>query len=222
MIYNTPMKISEIYEKYTVQANLQLHMLRVAAVGVLIADHFTDKTLLNKNSLVTALLLHDIGNVIKFNFDKPEYSNISAQDIEYWKKIQADYVEKYGDEDTATEEIAKEIGVDAQTLDLLQKTSASKTMAAAISPDFNKKVACYADARIGLHGIVSIDERWDDINKRYEGRGHTLSDLDKNLLRRNAGKEIEQQIQSKMDIQVVDITDADIELIIEQLTSWDV
>ncbi len=215
------MKISEIYEKYTVQQNLQLHMLRVAAVGAFIADHFKDSAQINKHELVSALLLHDIGNVIKFNFDKPEYSRIAAEDIAYWKKIQAEYIEKYGDEDTATVEIAKEIGVDGQTLELLEKTSASKTVEAAASDDWNKKIACYADSRIGLHGILSVDERWDDINERYKGRGHSLSDFDNNLLCRNAGKEIEQQIQSKADVNIAGISDADIAPIIEVLRAYE-
>ena len=55
-------KISEIYAEYKIMPNLQMHMYRVAAVASLIYDNFNEP--LNKEEIITACLLHDMGNII--------------------------------------------------------------------------------------------------------------------------------------------------------------
>ena len=59
------MKISEIYQKYQIPPHLQLHMYRVSAVAWTICDNFDEE--LDKIKIVAADLLHDMGNIIKFD-----------------------------------------------------------------------------------------------------------------------------------------------------------
>ncbi len=69
------MNIIEIYKKYLIPENLQMHMLRVAACGNLIVDNWTG-TLINKDSIIRILLLHDMGNIVKITPDQnndPEF-----------------------------------------------------------------------------------------------------------------------------------------------------
>ncbi len=84
------MKIAEIYEKYKIPPLLQTHMFRVAAVGGLIYQNFTDQNILNKQAIIETLLLHDMGNIIKFKLDNPDnplYKTIKDE-VQYWRKIQ--------------------------------------------------------------------------------------------------------------------------------------
>ncbi len=65
------MTIQQLYEKYEIMPNLQLHMYRVAAVAKMICDHFQKP--INKQEVIITCLLHDIGNIIKFDlFDFPQ------------------------------------------------------------------------------------------------------------------------------------------------------
>jgi len=98
-------KISEIYREYKTMPSLQEHMLRVGAVASLICDNFYES--LPKEEIITACLLHDMGNIIKSQLgyfkDFPETKN-----LEYWKKVKDEYIEKYGkDEHVAVIIIAK-------------------------------------------------------------------------------------------------------------------
>ena len=78
--------ISEIYEEYKIMPNLREHMLRVAGAASLICDNFTEP--LNKEEIISACLLHDMGNIIKFKLDYfPEFNK--PEKAEYWQNVQS-------------------------------------------------------------------------------------------------------------------------------------
>ena len=64
------MQIIDIYKKYHIPQQLQLHMLRVAACSNLILDNFEGKKI-NKVSIIRVRLLHDMGNIAKIK-DNPD------------------------------------------------------------------------------------------------------------------------------------------------------
>src|SRR3989344_1397907 len=118
------MKIIEIYKKYKIPPNLQEHQLRVAAVALTICDNFNSE--IDKDSVIKAALLHDMGNIIKFDLSKfPEF--LEPEGIEYWKRVKEEFRKKYGeDEHNATYEIAKEIGVNKFAFEIIQGYGFSK------------------------------------------------------------------------------------------------
>jgi len=61
------MKISEIYEKYQIMPQLQLHMFRVAGVASLITENLEKK--IDTNSVIFTALLHDLGNMAKIKLN---------------------------------------------------------------------------------------------------------------------------------------------------------
>lgn len=65
--------ILEIYKKYYLSENLQMHMLRVAACSNLIIDNWIGKEI-DKASIIRVCLLHDMGNMVKIpeDFSKNE------------------------------------------------------------------------------------------------------------------------------------------------------
>ena len=92
------MNIIEIYNKYHLPDNLQMHMLRVAASSNLIIDNWNGPKI-DKEAIIRVCLLHDMGNMVKIPED--------FSDDEKFVKIRRKYLEKYGTND---HEINLEIG----------------------------------------------------------------------------------------------------------------
>ena len=92
------MNIIEIYKKYHLPENLQMHMLRVAACSNLIIDNWTGEKI-NKEAITRVCLLHDMGNMVKI----PEDFSKDKDFLQIRKK----YFDKYGTND---HEINLEIG----------------------------------------------------------------------------------------------------------------
>ena len=80
------MNIIEIYKKYHLPEHLQMHMLRVVACCNLILDNWNG-TMINKEAIIRAALLHDMGNMAKISDDEVE--------DEEFRKIRKRYIDKY-------------------------------------------------------------------------------------------------------------------------------
>ncbi len=213
------MKIFEIYNKYQVPKNLQEHMYRVAAVGMTVAEFIKDSVLLDIDIVAKTLLLHDMANIIKFSFDGKV---TTEEDVEYLKQVQQDFIQKYGDEEhIATFAIAKELGVPKKVVDILNNTGSSKIHLTIESDDWYRKVCSYADFRVAPYGIVTVNERFDDVIKRYEGRVHVLSDIQKTEEKRKNCLILETQIQEKSAYPLDDITNEKIELLLKELPDYE-
>jgi hypothetical protein len=198
--------IREIYKKYPVPINLQRHLLKVTAVGSMIADHWKGPAL-NRDDLVAFMLIHDIGNLVKYDFDCKLYDGDIDSDVEKWKKIQKELVEKYGEDDLkVTIAFAKEIGAPKRILFLLEESYFHKLESTVKCNDWELKIGKYADMRAAPKGIVSLNARFDDLEKRYIGRaiGLSLEDFEEH---RKIAHELEKQVFANTDISPDEITD---------------
>ena len=212
-------KITDIYTQYKIMPNLQMHQFRVAAVAFQICDSLDIK--IEKEDILKTCLLHDMGNIIKFNLNYfPEWNN--PEGIEYWQKIKDDYITKYGnDEHHATIKIAKEIGIDSFVLDLIDSVDPSLIEINRKDLNFNKKICIYADNRVTPHGIVSIKERNIEAKKRYENHPHAFDENGHIHFIENI-KEIEKQIFSHSKIKPEDITDESTIFYLENLKNFEI
>jgi hypothetical protein len=163
------MQIQEIYKKYELPPNLQQHMLRVAALAELIYQDFTDSKLINKKTVITACLLHDLGNIIKFDFDNfPELLGAELKNLEHWRQVKAKLIQEYGpDEDVATIKMVKELGVSTEVLFLVENWGFKNFSRIAQSNNWNWKLAVYCDHRISPQGLVTLEENLANKQKRY-------------------------------------------------------
>lgn len=166
--------ISDIYTQYSIPPQLQLHQRRVAAVGKLVAEaHSADV-----QTVVSACLLHDMGNIIKFKLDRfPEF--LEPEGFEYWKKVQDSFKEKYGtDEQLATLMICDELGVTDTVLDCIRAVGMTKAHHNLTEGTLEERITNYADLRIGPKGLLSLQERLTDGKVRYGNThdGVTLTD----------------------------------------------
>ncbi len=160
------MKIQQIYDNYQIMPSLQLHMLRVASVAALICQSI--RTQVNTSQIIEACLLHDMGNILKFNLDVfPEF--LQPEGKEYWQHIKDDFEHKYGtNEHKATLHIAQEIGVDKKVLELIDSFQFSLAKENYESHDMERMICAYADMRVKPSHVVSMEERLRDGRKRFK------------------------------------------------------
>jgi len=212
------MKINEIYTQYHIVKNLQNHMYRVASVGSLVIDFLDESIKLDKDIVIRTLLLHDLGNILKFDFNS---NLLNKGDVEKIKKIREEFILKYGnDEHSVTQNIVRKIGVEDKILEILENTGSSKVYSVIDSDNWYFKICSYADFRVAPYGVVSIDERFDDVVKRYEGRDHVLSDIKNTEHKRLGCLALEKQIQDKCSLNLLDISDSSIENIMKELKKY--
>ena len=210
-------KISEIYAEYKIMPILQEHMLRVAAVASLICDNFSEP--LPKNDIITACLLHDMGNILKSNFKFfPE--SLEPEGLKYWQKIKDDFIKKYGNsEHEATIQIMKELGVSLNAISLVDKIKFSLLCNHCDNDDMSIKTIVYSDARVDPYGVVSYDERMNEAKERY--KNHKNNPGKKELKKLVAcGKKIEKQIFAKCKIKPEDINDETVAPIVSILRNF--
>ncbi len=214
------MSVVDIYKKYKILPSLQEHMLRVAAVASLICDNFKEP--LPKEEIVTACLLHDMGNIIKFKMHViPEF--FEPEGVEYWQKIKDEYIEKYGlDEHKATVKIMKEIGFSGDVISIADRIDFTHLDNVFNNDDINPKIAFYADARVDPHGVVSYEERMEEGKKRYQNHKSTFGSVDEERREKlvACGREIEKLIFSKCKIKPEDINNESVAPIIAELRNF--
>ena len=212
----------DIYDAYRIMPNLQLHQLRVAAAGKIIADHFSGT--LDGNAIIIACLFHDMGNIIKFDLDVfPEFRE--PEGLEYWRRVQREWVAKYGnDEHAASNEIAREIGLPQHVRTLIDETRFSRLEAARDDASFEQKIVKYADLRAGPFGILPMAERLEEGRLRYAGKKGYNTPEGSERYRRSAeaAAEIGKQIFAHCSIKPEDINDASAAPFIEELRNYPV
>ncbi len=210
-------KISEIYTEYKIMPNLQMHMYRVAAVASIICDNLDEKV--NKEEIITACLLHDMGNIIKSDFEfLPEL--LQPQGPEYWQKVKDEYIGKYGDSDhEANVQITKELSSSGNVLYLVGQIHFSLMCVHRDIVDMNVKITHYADGRVDPYGIVSYEERMNEAKERYKDRAY-LFPLENREKLISCGKEIEKQIFVKCKIKPEDINNETVAPIVESLKDF--
>ncbi len=161
------MIIQEMYNHFKLPYILQRHMYRVAAIGSYILAH-GDETIneIDHQEIIKALLVHDLGNVVKFRYHEHfSEDSLLPYTLEESKEMQQELRAQYGEDDhTATKNMLLEIGVQQKIIELTSYIGLSL-----IGKDLNMRriIINYADLRVAPQWIVSLSERLDDVEKRY-------------------------------------------------------
>lgn len=197
------MKISEIYKKFGVSPNLQEHMERVFGVVSLIEKHWKDDEIVDWELTKKMALVHDIGNVVKFDFiNHPEFLGDEQKNIEHWKKVQSDIIAKYGSDDNeATKRMLTELGIDSKVVEDVYNKRFINSVYTSRSDNMSLKILYYGDLRALPLGIGTLEERIDEIRKRYANYA-SRSDFEDLA---TACRKIEREIQGKVDFSVNEI-----------------
>ena len=209
------MNIIEIYKKYHLPENLQMHMLRVAACSNLIIDNWNGVEIDNK-AIIRVCLLHDMGNIVKIPED-------FSKDQEFLK-IRKKYFDKYGTNDHEINlEIGKQEGLTGQELIILDGKRSRKNEETLKSNSYERKICAYCDQRVAPDGVVSIKERLEDAKVRYKNKPLSVwSNKEKanHLIECSLG--IEKQIMQYCKLKPEDINDFSIKEYIEKLKTYNI
>lgn len=196
--------------------SLQLHMLRVAGVAKIICTNFIFKpqqdtiTLSDsphESDIISACLLHDMGNIIKFNLEYyPEF--LEPEGYDYWQSVKEAYLDHYGtDEHKATVAIAKELDVSAKVLRLVKSFGFSQAPEHALSVEFDVKICSYADHRVGPFGIDPLEKKIQEGRARFSAnKGVSVEDAKFEYYAKYI-RELETQIFVNCSIKPEDIND---------------
>ena len=156
------MNIIEIYNKYHLPENLQMHMLRVAACSKLIINNWSGPKI-DKEAIIRVCLLHDMGNIVKI----PE----EFYDNEGFRKIRKMYFDKYGTNDHEINlEVGRQEGLNEKEIEILDGKRSRKNEETLKSNSYERKICAYCDQRVSPSGVVSINERLEDAKTRYKDK----------------------------------------------------
>ena len=208
------MHIIDIYNRYHIPKQLQLHMLRVSACACLILENWIGKTLNNK-AIIRVSLLHDMGNIAKIK-DNPEND-------EEFIRIRDKYIERFGlDDHLISLEIGKELGLSEYELNIMQKKESKRNEEIMNSDSFEIKICAYCDERVSPYGVESIKDRLEDAKRRYAGTRFVWGNEEKanNLI--ECALEIEKQIMQYCSIKPDMINDENIEKYINIMQNYEV
>jgi hypothetical protein len=164
----------KIYRRLDVPPNLKEHMIRVASVASIICDNWKGERI-NKDDVIAAALIHDVGNLVKFDFagrTSNELLKKDPRDIGYWKRKQKALIKKYKTNDAQVVILAmmKEIGASKKIVRLLELCTPTNIKKILKSHNYEAMMLSYCDNRVGPFRIVSLKERFADLEKRYIGR----------------------------------------------------
>lgn len=198
------MKIIEIYQRYQLMPSLQLHQLRVAAVASRIAEEFKQLQV-DEEAIISACLLHDLANIIKFDLNYfPEM--LEPEGLTYWQEMQKEMIQQYGhDEERATNLMVEELGLPQRVCELVRAIGFAAAEENLLSGDLAKKICAYSDMRVAPWGIVSLEERIKDLEKRYPADQQEASSETFEIFAQ-ALRQIEQQIFNYLELRPEDIT----------------
>jgi len=183
-------------------------MIRVHGIVVFLQKHWKGKEV-NWDLIKKSALVHDLGNIVKFNLDKyPQFLGSEQKNMEYWKKVQREMIEKYGrDDHEATRQMLTEINVDPKIVQGILGKSFHNAVEIKNSHNWLTKILLYADLRAMPFGVVPLSERLDDVRDRmpqYTSRAD-FEDLV------GAALDIEKQIQHHLNVEVSEIADDSID-----------
>ena len=214
-------KITDIYSEYKIMPNLIMHQLRVTAVAEQICKSLDIEV--DKESIIKACLLHDMGNVIKFDMVQTKsIFGLSDSEIENIKKIQDEFIQKYShDEEKANVEIARELDVSETVVQFISGNGFNNLCIIKDNTDWGSKILQYSDLRVGPKGVLSYDERMDDGKKRYANHKNYVEEEERNKIV-NCGRDIEKQIFAHSNIKQEYITDESVKEMIEELKNFEI
>ncbi len=212
----TPEKFTKICDKFFVPNIIRNHLLRTAAVAVQITTHCNKE--INKELVQNAMLLHDLGNIVKS--DVHRFSFFETENEEYWEKKKEEIMKTYGThDDNATESMLNIIDISQELKSLIQRGKNDKVWEAVEHNDWNAKICLYADYRVGPRSVLSLQERFDDLERRYKEKPpeYHLSNEEAHRIQ-NGFREVEKQIFAECDISPEDVTETSIqEFLVEPL-----
>ena len=155
-------------EEVALPNHIQHHAETVAMVASILANDCIKRGIVvRKNALIAAAKLHDLLRLVDFkSFDDDRY----VQPTEEQKKIWSTLKEKYGTpHEAAAERFLTERGF-AEIGSIIATHGAKEGAMSSLPLTTEQKLLAYSDKRVMFEKIVSLKERFSDIEARYGGK----------------------------------------------------
>ena len=163
--------IKGIYDRFLILPNLRLHMYRTAAVAEMMCDNWKGAAI-NKQDIAAACLLHDIGNIVKFDLGEKRSIALlgrSAKNLKYWLRVKKDTMRRYGRSDNeATHNMLVALRANRKVQLIISRMAHVFRDYKRSSSDYELLLCEYADCRTAPYGIASVTERFADFAERYK------------------------------------------------------
>jgi len=190
--------IKKIYNKFPIPPSVIKHCLLVRDVAEKIIEQLNIS--LNKDLVLAAALVHDLGNIAKIDFDSKLAKTLySKEERIFWDNKKKAITSTYSkNPDELTKIFLKELSCDEKLINLLEFSRWSNIQEVFNKNNWEAKILAYADYRVGPFGVVSLKDRLDDLKERYALRIKE-SNISKNSLnqRNNTYFLIEEQLKEK-------------------------
>ena len=152
-------RVQKLYERFSTPEHVIHHCLVVTRVADMIAKWYKKKHYkLNSDSIHYACKLHDMVRIIDFN-KSPQYDGIKTELRKQYPDMNhgeaAAYVLKYEEREPIISSIVQKHAFDAIIKQKYQPFS------------LEEKIVTYADKRVLHTDVVSLKERFEDGQKRY-------------------------------------------------------
>lgn len=215
------MTTQQIFDYFNIPPGLQTHMYTVAGVGKYICDNWISDDL-NKHAVISALLIHDLGNLVKFDLSPGATIYDPILDSQEWRNYQQQLIQKYSkDAHQTTLEMAKEINIDKTIFDLINSMDATD-LAETFNKTWEEKICEYADLRVTPFGVTSLIERLEDIHQRYQEHSKDWADEELLIKNKQFGQKIEQQLQTHTTTDILKIPSEKIATYLVELPSYQI
>lgn len=225
-----PVNIDQIYHRYQIPPNLIWHMTVAAAIGQVISASWLPTATPDHNSpanhqdlIVNYLLIHDLGNIIKFNFA----SQLSQQTFVihsqqfHWQQVQQTYQAKYGFEaEAANLAIAKELAAPPIMLDMCGQHSFTAIDQLIADQDWPMLICLYADLRVAPSGLTSLADRLADLQNRYQNRDQSWTSTSTVNARSALCGKLESLLNTHTQLNLLNLQRADFVAAKKMINDW--
>jgi hypothetical protein len=213
-------QIKQIYQRFEILPQLQQHMVRVAAVARLACTQMSVKV--SENEIITACLLHDLGNLAKFDLSVFPQA-LEPEGLEVWQERQQQLWDAYGrSPHTATQAMLAELPVSERVRQLVASIGFDNVPRQFNEAEAPHMICEYGDDRVAPGGVVSLEERLADFEKRYGAKYSSPADVQKRAEVFEATREMEQYMVKEWGLRPGEITDSSIEPVMEKLWEWEI
>jgi len=227
--------IKQIYQHYFIPDNLAEHMLQTAALGKIICENWKEDSTntnltLNKDLIITTLLVHDLGNLVKFNLKQPvgyqckEHQKLFQGDnLKFWQTKQQEMIKRYSpNASLANLQILKELNLIKSAKLLKNHTFEHINQLILQTGHWQEKIISYCDLRFTPTGLDSVTNRIKDLKIRYKASDSTWKNKDIVKQRLTNSLTLEQQINSQTKIDITQVKTVEINDNIIQLQNYSI
>jgi hypothetical protein len=200
------MNVQGMYAQYRVPKNLQQHMLRVAAVAQTMVDAWHGPPI-HPSAIIQTCLFHDIAKPVTFDLSKQRQFLTTQAELEKVRSLKQWLMDTYGEnEHQAAKKIFSEMDLSPRALTLIDNLEWSYIPQLMEQDDLESLIPIYADMRVGPQGILSLEQRLNDLLSR--------ATVENPQQLHDSGLQLEKRLQTYTHAPLLEIDDDQVKAVI--------